>query len=154
MLAASAIEALSKAVGQRSDCETYQIVSPIKQAMKYQAELLSLFETPVPWEEKEAGLSRAIHTYLRKHDDSPAGTIIYRMVDRGQGMQAWRGFIHALVATTNRKRLHASCMDAMDFFAENSDEFSDVMQLAIRAWLPDREALDTVVENCIPKPDK
>ena len=151
MLTASAMESLAKAMGQRSDCESYQVVSPIKQSLKYLSEVLSLFEIPVPWNEKEAELSRVIHTYLRKYDDSPAGTIVYRLVDRGQGMQAWRAFIHALIATTKRRNLYSSCVSAMDYFAENSDEFSDTMQLAIKAWLPDRASLDIVVENCLPK---
>lgn len=150
-LASFAIRDLAEAVGQRQDCTSFDITRHIKSALKHQAELLSMFVEPVPWEEKESSLSRIIHTFLRKYDDSAAGAIVYRMVDRGQGMLAWRGFIYVLVNQKATRSLWGNCMSSIDNLIENGDESDEIMALAIKAWLPDKESLQTVMENCCPE---
>jgi hypothetical protein len=56
--------------------------------------------------EAESALSAALHCCLRKYDDSPVGTIIYRMVAGSRGLEPWRSLVRGLARLRRENRLN------------------------------------------------
>jgi hypothetical protein len=112
--------------------------SNLLQAQKHITELGNEISIKVKFSDEGSCLSGDIHTWIRKCDDSPAGTILYRMIQRGRGLNVWAAFCNKLAETRKLEDAHLEAK----MVAEGSDEAGIDMELAIRAWEGIKEYLE------------
>ena len=83
------------------------------------SELSALLQPVAKFTAKEAELSRAIHTYLRKGSDSMLSVVLYRMIDESRGQLVWHAFVKSLWA--NKRDPIAAVHDAKSVGAADTD---------------------------------
>lgn len=140
-----AVNALNELIGERADAEPHELLRHIDKAERALAEYRNEL-TPLPTiNGEEAEVSRMIHTYFRKYDDSSIGTIVYDLVDKSCGMRTWAEFVK-LVIELIKDRSHEWTPDKFkrlrychDFGHINGDANDRMLKLALRAWTDDGE---------------
>ena len=87
-----AIKHLGEAVALRNDAKEYEVLREISQAEKNLNELRQIFH-PVVWEEKQANISRLLHTYLRKYNDTDQASLLCFLINQEMGYDVWKIFV-------------------------------------------------------------
>lgn len=98
---------------------------------KAEAAISSLREEvspPMTLEEEAAEWSMALHTFMRKCDDSLVGTALYKAIDEGRGINAWYRF----VLWSRSSRGYQSAIWKAKEGMETTDEL--IMVALIEAW--------------------
>lgn len=96
----------------------------IGEAIRYLEQSLAHEETE--FTEEEAEWSYGFHTYLRKFDDSAAGTLLYYLWDANSGTQSWKLGIKCLMENDEE-------LNALNTFWPDSPK-DKIMKLAFRAF--------------------
>ncbi len=84
--------------------------------------------------EYEGEVASSIHTYLRKYDDTPRGTMLYTYIKRSKGWGVWTSFVKGLVAS--RFDLRDALNEAQDYQHNNDTPDNLDMRLLLQMWTP------------------
>ena len=148
-----AIKHLGEAVALRNDAQEYEILREISQAEKNLNELRQIFH-PVVWEEKQANVSRLLHTYLRKYDDTDQSSLLYFLINQEMGFDMWKIFVCYIesqikdgkLLEISKKVLSRAKRLIRDKLLDASPN-DKIMGYAIICWTPDEDMLNFIVEN-------
>jgi hypothetical protein len=113
-------------------------VRHIKGGMRYLQEFLGDVNPLPSLTEKEADVTRNLHTYLRKGNDEPYSCIIYPMVSESRGLNIWYAFTKSLANDVKKLNYHEALHQAQKAYRDGSDTTDDgIMLAALKMWETD-----------------
>lgn len=127
-LLGKAIETIGQALRARKDhAEDY-----IKQAINDLEGILVEDKVLIKVTDKEADLSREIHTFLRKGEDSPAAFILYTLINKDQGINVWYEFVRLILTKVKPVR----AMNAIEMIRIGCHNDNNWLMLnALESWI-------------------
>lgn len=138
--ASEAVAHLAKLIGGRIDDAPRDNLRHLQNAQRYMDEALASISPAPPVPDEVAALSALFHSFLRKCDDTPVSSLLYRWINRNRGMRAWLAFIgsiHAAQAAAGSVSVRAVgvALRAADAAAEASSCDDEEMTLLLRTWV-------------------
>lgn len=130
---AYAVHELSELLSRRIDTDMYTIIGYVDRAEKY---LQSYRNTLLPKHEftsEQADISKMVHTWFRKNDDSYIGSVIYNFVCQDKGMIAWSIFIKMIDRDIKDKKI--STVYTFKDFQDVLDDDSNILWLLLAEWM-------------------
>lgn len=141
-----ALKELAEGVTGRS---LWEVLRHVTQAERYLSEFRGKMVPAPDLTEREANLSSAFHTYMRKGMDCPLGTMLYRLIAESKGTPVWYAFVKSVAGNEDKMKnriYHTAIKAAEDTYRLGNDNTDNLLMLsALRMWEEDfNTALDWV----------